>query len=247
VETRKHLCLKLWRTFAALILALALAACGGDKKPEPTATMPDADVTQILQQASQQIATTESMKFTLEIEGKTMIDKQGTMQILGARGTLKRPGSVDVQFQLRILNTQTVSIRMITTDTGSWTTDLITGAWGPAPSEFGYDPALLFDTENGLGPIMGKVTDPVLVGQEDLDGTATWHVRGTVTQAVVGPVTSNTMRGDPVELDLWIDATTSDLLKIRLAEPKDAGLDDPATWTMTLRGQNEPVTIESPV
>jgi len=243
----KHEVRPLWRSVIAIIFIISLAACGNGDGDGPSATVPDVDAVDILKKSSMKLAETESMKFTLDIDGKTMIDDQGTMQLIGARGTLKRPGLVDVQFQLRILDAQTVSIRMITAGGGSWTTDLITGEWGPAPEEFGYDPARLFDTEDGLGPIMDKVDNPVLIGQENQDGSTTWHVRGTVRQDVIGPVTANAMHGDPVQLDLWIDTDTSNLLKIQLAEPDDAGIDNPATWTMTLRAHNEPVTIEPPI
>jgi hypothetical protein len=242
---------RLARFLAALALLLLIAGCGSsdddNSRNESAATpTPEVDATTILQDASTRISQTQTMKFTLEISGTTMIDDSRTIQLLGARGSLERPGKVDVQFQVRVLGTQTASIRMISAGGQSWTTDLITGNWGPAPEEFGYDPALLFDTQNGLGPVMGKVTAPELIGSEDIDGRTAWHIHGTVTQAVIGPITAGTMHGDPVSLDLWIDANTSDLLKIQLAEPPDSGNDDPATWTMSLRAHDDPVTIEPP-
>jgi hypothetical protein len=241
---------RLARFLAVLSLILLITGCGGSEDDTSnddafTAT-PAVDATTILRDASSRISQTQTMKFTLEISGTTMIDDSSTIQLLAARGSLERPGKVDVQFQIRVLGTQTASIRMITAGGQSWTTDLITGKWGPAPEEFGYDPALLFDTQNGLGPVMGRVTSPELIGSEDIDGRTAWHIHGTVTQAVIGPITAGTMHGDPVSLDLWIDADSSDLLKIQLAEPTNSGNDDPATWTMTLRAHDDPVTIEPP-
>lgn len=235
------------RILLALIVSLGLlAACGnddGDTGEEPS----QPDVTTLLTDASARIAAIQSLRFTLEVAGTTMIDTAGTLQLLEARGTLARPDSVDVQFQVRVLGSQTVSVKMITVGGESWTTDLISGNWGPAPEEFGYDPARLFDTENGLGPVMGKVDQPELIGEESIDDRAAWHVRGSVTRDVIGPVTANTMKGDTVQLDLWIARDTNDLLQIQLHEPDGEGIEDPATWTMHLRNHDEPVSIERPV
>ena len=201
----------------------------------------------MLSDASIRIAETQALKFTLDISGTTMIDDLGTIQLLAARGSLARPDLVDVQFQVRVLGTQTASIRMITAGNQSWTTDLISGEWGPSPEEFGYDPAKLFDTQNGLGPIMGKIDSPELFGTEDVDGKSAWHVRGVATQEVIGPVTANKMHGETVTVDLWIDTSTSDLLKVQLAEPADPNIEDHATWVMTLIDHDKPVTIEPPI
>lgn len=187
------------------------------------------------------------MKFTLEVEGTTMIDSSGTIQLLGARGSLARPNLVDVQFQIKLLGTQTASIKMITSGEQSWTTDLISGDWGPAPAEFGYDPSRLFDTQDGLGPVMGKVENAQLVSSESVGDRDSWHLQGTVLDDVIGPITAHTMNGEAVTLDLWVDKETSNLLRIRLSEPTDEGIEDPAIWTMELREHDEPVTIEPPI
>ncbi|MEJ7837403.1 MAG: LppX_LprAFG lipoprotein [Thermomicrobiales bacterium] len=237
---------RLTRLLAIIVISLlALVGCGSDDESNtPSSDLPD--ITTVLTTASTRISETQSLAFVLEISGNTTIDDSGTIQLLAARGSLARPNLVDVQFQIQLLGTQTASIRMITAGALSWTTDLITGNWGPAPAEFGYDPAQLFDTQNGLGPIMGKINDAELIGEEDVNDQAAWHVRGSVTSETIESITAGTMKGDSITLDLWIDQQTSDLMQVQLAESKDAGLDDPATWTMNLRDHDKPVTIEPP-
>jgi hypothetical protein len=224
--------------------------CGDDEEgsgSENSTPVPELDPAAILAAASTRIASTQSLRFTLDIEGSTFVDELQTIQLLSARGTLARPDLVDVQFQVRLLGTQTASIRMITAGGQSWTTDLISGEWGPAPEEFGYDPSRLFDTQNGLGPIMGKITDPEIAGEETIADRAVWHIHGTVAQSIIGPITANTMHGDPVAFDMWIDKETSDVLRVRLIEQGDAELTDPATWVLDLRDHDKPVTIEPPI
>lgn len=236
-------------TILILIPLLILTGCGedDDSSDDATTVMDLPDVSTVLADASAKIGATQSMNFVLEVSGTTMIDDGNTIQLLAARGTLARPNLVDVQFQIQLLGTQTASIRMITAGDMSWTTDLISGNWGPAPSEFGYDPSQLFDTNNGLGPVMGSVVDAELIGAEEVNGQDVWHIRGAVTSEIIDWITAETMQGDRIALDLWIDQTTSNLLQVMLAEPADADLEDPATWTMNLRDHDEPVTIEPPI
>ncbi len=186
------------------------------------------------------------MRFALEVEGETYVDATRTIQLLAARGNLARPNKVAVDFQVELFGTGTVTIKMITVGPDSWTTDLLTGEWGTAPPEFGYNPAVLFDNQQGLGPVMGRLQNPVLQGREEIDGREAYKVSGTASAATMGPLTSNTMSGDPIGLDLWIDTETSDLLRVVVREPENSGKDQPAVWTMRLTDHDEQVSIDPP-
>ncbi len=236
----------LHRVAFLLATAVVLAGCGGDgaaSQPSPTAEPRPAD---ILTRASQRLADTGTIHFDLGVEGETFIDDARTMRLLEANGDLARPDSVRTSFKLRIV-LATVSIQLITVGDESWSTNILTGAWGPAPEEFGYDPGILFDSQNGIGPVMGRVRDARRADDEELAGRATFHVAGVVDQEVIGPITADTMTGSPVAVDLWIDKQTHDLLRVRLAEPPSEGRAEPATWTLDLSRHGEQVTIEAPV
>ncbi len=151
-----------------------------------------------------------------------------------------------VEFQVRLLGATTVSIRMITVGSESWTTDLITGNWGDAPPEFGYDPSILYDNQDGLGPVMGKLEGAAIARTEEIDGRNAYHVTGTASAAVIGPLTAGTMTGDNVAVELWIDVETADLLRVRVIEPESDAKENPATWDMYLSQFDEAVTIEPP-
>lgn len=229
-----------------IIVSLLLAGCGSNAQTESTEE-PDVSVNDILAAASTRMAETQSLRFTLDIEGQTFVDTAGTIQLVAARGELARPDKVAVDFQVRLFGTGTVTIKMITIGTSSWTTDLLTGNWNTAPPEFGYNPSILYDNQQGLGPVMGRIQDPVLLGHETIDGKDAFRVSGTASQATMGPLTSNTMTGEPVGLELWIESATSNLLRVIVSEPESSGKDDPATWTMNLSGHDQQVSIEPPV
>lgn len=229
-----------------LAVAIVLTGCGSNADTETTQE-PAASVDDVLAAASARMAKTQSLRFSLDIEGETFVDTAGSIQLVAARGDLARPDKVAVDFQVRLFGTGTVTIKMITIGGSSWTTDLLTGDWNTAPPEFGYNPSVLYDNQQGLGPVMGRLQNPVIKGQEHLDGLPVYRVSGTASEATMGPLTSNTMTGEPVGLELWIDPLTWNLLRVIVTEPDSSGKDEPATWTMNLSNHDEQVSIEPPI
>jgi LppX_LprAFG lipoprotein len=234
--------------FVICSLVLVLTACGGSEaSPQPAATAtPTPSATDILSKASERMAATQSLRFHLGVDGQTYIDNAKTIQLLEASGELQRPDRVHARFKIKIVPGVTITTEIITIDDQTWSTDIVTGKWGPAPTEFTYDPTVLFDNQGGVGPVMNKVVDPQVVGMEEVQGKDAYHITGTATEEIVGPVTSNTMHGSPVAVDLWIDKSTFDLLQAKLAEPQTPKNDHPATWTLDLFDQDKKITVEPP-
>jgi outer membrane lipoprotein-sorting protein len=226
-----------------LAILVILAGCGSE---ESAGLDEDIPVSEILQNSSDRLADTQSVAFRMNVEGTTYIDESHTLRLLNARGTMARPDKVDVEFQIEVASAPRVSIRMITVGDESWTTDIVTGRWVEAQDEFGYNPSILYDNQDGLGPVMGKITDPELIGIEQIDDVDTYHIRGYASQDVIDPMTMGTMSGDKITVDVWIDGETWNLMQVKVAEPTDEGIEDPATWTMNLGDHDEQVTIERP-
>lgn len=221
---------------AIAALAVARSASAGDAPP----------VDDILADASTRLAAVQSMHFTLSVEGETYIDDAGTILLESAEGDLARPDRVSVEFKVSLFGIGSVSIRMITIGEESWTTDLITGRWGEAPPEFGYNPSVLYDNQDGLGPVMGKLETAGIEGTDDVDDREAWHIAGSAANEVITPLTAGTMTGDPVGIELWIDTETYDLLRVKVIEPESDEKDNPATWELTLTDFDKQVTIEAP-
>ena len=240
------------RHYVALLLALVLPLLAGRgdsvaSQSSPTAaSTPVPPAVDILGRASARIAETETIHFTLDIEGETYIDDGNTIQLLEAEGDLVRPDRVSTEFKIKVA-IPTLTIRLIKIGDRAWSTNPVTGNWGEAPPEFSYDLGILFDTEDGLGPVMGKLRDPQLLADEEIDDRQAHHVAGTVDLAVIDPITGHTMDGSPVAVDIWTDRATDDLLRVRLAEPNtDENDEAAATWTLDLSDHGKQVTIEPP-
>lgn len=213
----------------------------------PAALAQDEPVVEdLLADSAQRLQETETMSFEMELEGTTYVDDAGTIQLLSADGVMQRPDRVDVTFTAVVLGRQQISIRMINIGDEAWITDIVTGQWVPSPPEFGYNPSILYDDVHGLGPVMERMNDPEVAGSEEIDGRDAWHVTATAEGEIISVMTSGTMRGSEQTLDIWIDKETHDILQIRISEPTDEDLEDPATLTLKLSEHDEDMNIEQP-
>ena len=226
---------------AALI---SLAGCGSE--PEPTPVPVSESPEEILEAASTRLAETTSVHFSLSVAGDTFIDSGKTIRLLGAEGDLVRPDRVQTTFQAEVLG-RAVSLQLITIGDQSWTTNILTGEWGPAPLEFSYQPDILFSTQDGIGPVMGRVEGVERAADERIDGRDAYHLTASVDESIVGPLTYYTITGSPVTVDLWIDRETNDLLRAQLVEPPREDASAPAVWTLDLSHHGQSVEIEPPI
>lgn len=224
-------------------VAVAQAAPGASPAASPAG---GSEAVELLERTSRRLAETETVRFDLDVEGVTALDADGNILLRQAEGELLRPESVRASFQAQVLS-QNVTLQLITIGEETWTTNLLTGEWEVAPEEFSYRPDVLFDDENGIGPVIRSVSDAEMLDDDEIDGREVYRVRADVEQEVIGPLTSQTMVGSPVVVDLWIDRETDDLLQAVLREPVSESKPEPATWTLRLFDQGETVTIEPPI
>lgn len=239
-----------WMVVVSL-LVLVLGACGdqGTTGDAEATTTPESTLTaeQILNQASDRLDATQSLHFNLEVEGRTFIDAANTIQILSAEGNLKRPDRVQASFVANLLGRANVTIRIITVGTTTWWTDLVSGAWGAAPPDIGYDASVLFDDTVGLAPILRAFSGAERAGTEEIDGVEAYRISGTVPRTLIDDVTAETLQGETVDVTVLIARATDDIRRVIVAESTDVPETDRASWTLNVSRYDEPVTIEPPV
>jgi hypothetical protein len=226
------------------VCTVATVGCGPGQEVAPSPT-PTPTAKALLELASRRLAETPTVHFVLAVAGETFIDTARTIRLLGAEGDLRRPDRVRTTFQAEIMD-RAITLQLITIGEESWTTNILTGEWGQAPLEFAYQPDVLFSTQDGIGPVMGRVQDVERLEDEDIAGRPTSHLRATVDEETVGPLTYYTITGSPVTVDLWIDLATYDLLRAQLSEPPGEERPNPAVWTLDLSNHGEDITIEPP-
>lgn len=229
-------------TILIIVLCASLITACGSGDDDDTAT-PTEDVSQILNDAADRWDATETAHFELEIDGETYLDDAETIQLKGASGDMQRPDSVKAEASISasLLN---VDVSLIFIGDEAYMTDLVTGSWIQAPDDFSYDPGILLSDDEGLSNVLRSLENAELVGAEEVDGKSANHVTATVPGNVVERLTAGTIGGDQVNVDVWIDTETADILRVRVAEPTDDQED--RIWTITLSNFGEPVEISRP-
>lgn len=228
-------------------VALVVSACGSSNKQQTPAATPAPTPTPraILDAASARWGQVKSAHYTLTIDGNVYLDDQHTLALRGAQGDLLRPNSATAKANISLAGAN-VSINMIAVGNSQFITNPITGKWQQAPQGLNYNPSIIFDPQNGIQGVLRKAQDLSLVGNEQVNGAATQHLRGKVARAAVTPMTGNAFKGDPIDFDIWVTKDTRDIVKIVLHDTASDQGASPATWTLLMSKLNSPVTIATP-
>jgi len=128
----------------------------------------------------------------------------------------------------------------------AYMTNLVTGNWEQAPDDFNYNPALLFNPDDGLGPIMRDIRNAELHSTESINGQSAHRITGFVSDDQIEDITAGSIEGDDIDVTIWIDEDNHDVLRLLLSA---AGVDDAAetTWDLHFSDHNQDVTIDAPI
>lgn len=188
-----------------------------------------------------------TLHFALTIAGDVYLDQLRTEKLKSADGDLIRPNKVSLSAKASVgpVNAQ---IKFIQIGDDAYLTNILSGKWEKAPSGFAYDPRLVFDQDRGVSAILGKVTGWTLIGNEKVNGADTQHIRGPVPTATVNDLVSSSLRGDFVDVDLFVEGKNSDAVRLVLSEQPVAVVQGTpaAKWNLDLSKQNDTLKIDPP-
>lgn len=188
-----------------------------------------------------------ALHFTVGIEGDVYLDQLRTQKLKSADGDLVRPDKVSLTAKAQVgpVNAQ---LKFIQIGTDAYLTNILSGKWEKAPSGFAYDPRIVFDRDRGVSAILGKVQGWQPAAAEKINGADTQHVHAPVPTATVNDLVSSSLRGDTVDVDLYVEPKNSDVVRMVLTERPDAVVagTTAARWTLDLSRQNDNIAINAP-
>lgn len=219
-----------------------------DTTPESdgTATDEDADAEQLLEDAAQRAEELETAKF--ELTGTGVIELQeveelGEISLQEAEGAVERPDRAQVDINVETEAAE-VPLSIVTEGDQIYFTDVVTGEWREAPDEFQFNPAVIFDDEQGIPALIRTVENAEVLGTEEIDGRQAHQIYGQVDQDTIQAGTSGVFQPqDDVDFNVWIDQETSDVLQIRAEDPTE---ESDSVWEMRIFEHDEPVEIDDP-
>lgn len=239
------------RRLVGLLLALStvvllLAACrGGSDSTAVASPTPTPTAESIMDAARQRFSEINSAHFLLTVDGDAYLDSTRTLALRGAEGDLARPDRANVNASVALAGA-TINIALIAVGDEQYITNPLTGQWQQAPEGLSFNPAILFDPQQGIPSMLAEAQDLTLVGTEKLNGTDTYHLRGAEPRSAVAPLTGGGFQGDAIDFDIWITRNTHDIAQIVLHDTAVVQGTTPPTWTLAISNQNAPVTITPP-
>jgi hypothetical protein len=241
------------RSLAVMMAVLALAAGCSSSGDDVEAAERSAE--EILTASSAAMAEVETVSFTIEQTGADLyIDEAGILAFQGADGRFARPASADALV--------TVAASGFTTETGVvaiggevWFTNPLTGIWSEAPEGLNFDPASVFDPDDGLPAMLSEVA-PTAELVEEAEGTegsdstgsevpgpeGTLHLVASVGADRVSVLTAG-LTTEQTDVELWIDPETDLIVEIRFDLATEDGI---SNWRMTVSDYGAEVVIEPP-
>ena len=223
-----------------LALVALVSACGGEdlggeKLPTDAAGLGAA--------AAAAMGGVESVHFTLERTGAPVfIDAAESMSLNGLEGRFSAPGSADAILQITVNDSLGTQIGAVAIDDEVWLSNPVTGEFETLPPGFDIDPSLFFDPEDGWRPLLEGLTDLTFVAEEDRDGTR-YHLTGTAPADEMQSITAGLVRGQDVDLDIWLHPVTALVTAIEFQTEFDGAT---SAWVLALDQYGESFTITDP-
>ncbi len=215
--------------------------------PAGTVAASDPAAQAVVDKARVRFDKVNTLHFALAIDGDVFLDKLRTQKLKSADGDLVRPDKVAVTAKAAVgpINAQ---LKFIQIADDAYLTNILTGKWEKAPQGFAYDPRLVFDRDKGVTAILTRVGGWSLVDTMKIDGTETQHVRASVPTASVNDLVSSSLRGDMVDVDLYIEPKNNDVVRLVIGEQASAVTAGTvaARWTLDLSKQNDNIKIDPP-
>lgn len=218
---------------AAASLVASLAACGGPESMEPA---------KVIEKAVPAIQGANSFHFTLSTS-KIQKAPPGIF-ITGVDGDVLKPdkltGSVTATY-----SGIPVKINVLVDGKSQFWTDPASGRWAAMPTELNM--AEFFDPSKGLADIVGGVKNLTGDGTENVEGTDTYRLKGSVPAQALKSLSAEVTATGDLTTTLWVGSGDFLIRKVTLQGPVLS--DEPAdiVRTITMKDYNKEVKIETPV
>lgn len=216
--------------------AVAATACSSD---EPAGGLPDG--AGLLEDAAASTAKIESAHFTLTVNGEVP-----GLDVRSAEGDLTREGGGSGAAKGTVSMTllgQLFEGEFVLVDDKVWIKGP-TGDYQELPASMVvnlYDPGAILDPERGVANVLSNVQEPVTEGTEDVDGVATYRVKGKAKRDVVADLVPGI--DSDVDITFWLRQDGDHQpVKASVAVPADG---DP-TVDVTLSDVGKQVDITPP-
>ncbi|MEJ2750187.1 MAG: LppX_LprAFG lipoprotein [Anaerolineae bacterium] len=226
------------------VTLITITTCRPAPEPEPT---PD----EIVQNAAQRMSQLTGFHFAIAHNGPpAYLDPDNVVSLVRMDGDYVAPDRARAAVLIKLTGFVT-KVDVISVADVQWQTNPLTGKWEELPSNWGFNPAVLFDAEIGLQTILAADTSElVLIGKEKLeDGpdAGLYALTGKVAGDRLFQMSGGLIGPAAADAQLWVMPETFELVRVILTEPAVDGADSPSVWQVDFANYEQTVEIKPPM
>lgn len=218
------------RRLPALALALLAAACGD------APSVPAADPAALVAGAVSAMEAVSSAHFEMTRAGAPITVERLVFD--RAVGRYAAPAAAEAVLSMHA-GEVAVQIGTISMGEHTWITDPITGRWHELRLGSGFNPAVLFDPAVGWVALLNDLRELEVAAE----GGDTHHLSATIPAARVEAITVGLAAAQEVALDMWLDASTLNIVRLEFSTD---GADGRSDWVIVMSDFGAPVQIDPP-
>ena len=235
---------------AALIGIIWTALACGNQPPDPVTPAPDP--ASLLAETATNLRAIRSAEFEVTHEVGSMYVPNFGAKITEIAGTWDATSGTELSIDAYLVarpevdpqSGSYVQLRAVVTPQGYFSIEPISGLWLKQPTSSA--PLSVNRLQHIVSDLVGEIENPVLVGEEAIDGVPTYRIRGSVSASSMDWLPITASEGQSLQIEVWTD-TGQKLLRRINAVGAVGVFDSPETSrTIFLTNIGEPVTITRP-
>ena len=208
---------RLWLAGLALVGGMAVVACGGGDGDGGEDDSESLDVAVLLDSAVTEFLELESFNFALDFDGNTSPLEQLSVDMETIAGDVILPDKLKAQVRAKARQFGGINVNVTLVGIGedAWVTNPFDQSmW--LPLEGGNPLNGLFNPSEGVAAVIRGAANPMLAGEEEIDGVAMWMVEGTVDSGDLRAFLESAVPGYDVKGTIWIGKTDNIIYRIHL-------------------------------
>jgi hypothetical protein len=227
-----------------MIILVALTACG---KAQAEQLPPH----EILARSAERMTSLAGFEFLIERSGASaFLDPAQTISFRRAEGNFVSPSRVHATVRV-IAPGLVTEVQIISIEGKQWETNLVSGQWQPSDPRYTFNPALLFNVENGIPFVLAQeLMNPVLLGIEELPeipGEKLYALEASLQGDSAYQMTFGMIDKETLHIKLWVNPDTFDLYRFVLIDPADPGDEEDTTWQIDFWNFGDTFEIKEPL
>jgi hypothetical protein len=175
------------------------------------------------------------------------LDYEGTLSFSRLDGNYVAPDRIQAKVKV-IAPGIVVEVDVISISRMQWQTNVITGQWELLPEDWGFNPASLFESRNGLPAILIADLSDLQVSKDELDempGKALYLLTARLDGKNLFALSNGLIGPDAMDAQIWIDPQTFDIHRVVLGEhAQDAERE--RTWQIDFWDFDKAIDIQVP-